>query len=68
MAHLMAEMKAEIRTNQATADANLMEMKEGMTTRLEAKVEANNEKFESFEVLFCPGWISTQPGREPFKK
>jgi hypothetical protein len=43
----MAEMKAEIRNNQATADANLNEMKEEMTASLEAKVEASNEQFES---------------------
>jgi uncharacterized protein YaeQ len=53
MASLLTEMKAEMRTNreemqtnQATMDANPKEMKEIMMTRLEAKIETNDEKFE----------------------
>jgi hypothetical protein len=42
-------MKEEIRTNQTKADTTLKEMKE-LTARLEAEIEAkiiaNNEKFE----------------------
>jgi hypothetical protein len=40
MACLLAETKAEIRTNQVKADTSLKEMKEEMTARLEAKIEA----------------------------
>jgi hypothetical protein len=40
-------MKAEIRTIQAKMDTNLKEMKEEMMARLEAKIEANNEKVKS---------------------
>jgi cob(I)alamin adenosyltransferase len=54
MAHLLARMKAEIRTNQAKTDANLKEMKEEMMARLEAKVEANNEKVKPIqEKVVC---------------
>jgi hypothetical protein len=39
MAHLLTEMKAEIRANQAKADANLKEMKEEMMARLGAMIQ-----------------------------
>jgi hypothetical protein len=39
-------MTAEIRTCQAKTDTNLKELKEEMTTGLEAKIEANFEKVE----------------------
>jgi hypothetical protein len=45
-------MKAEIRTNQE---------------RMEAKIEANNEKFEALQVTFL-SWMSTKPRQKPFRK
>jgi hypothetical protein len=68
MANLLAEMKAEIRTNreemktnQAKMDANLKEMKEEMMARLEAKIEASKRRLRSLEALSSPRWIPTRP-------
>jgi hypothetical protein len=41
MACLLAEMKAEIRTNQANTDTSLKEIKEEMMERLEAMIQNN---------------------------
>jgi hypothetical protein len=49
MARLLAEKKAEIRTNQTKTDSILKEMKanqEEMLARKEDKIEVNSEKFE----------------------
>jgi hypothetical protein len=59
MEQMMARLLDEIRTNQAKADANLKDMKEEIIARLEAKIDANQEKLEDriaannekFEVL-----------------
>jgi hypothetical protein len=59
MEQLMARLLAEIRTNQAKADASLREMRAEMLAkmetkqeRLDARIEANNEKFEVLEGTF----------------
>jgi hypothetical protein len=44
MTHLLAKIKAEIRTNQAKADINLKEKKEEITARLEAMIQKKTEK------------------------
>jgi hypothetical protein len=36
--HLVAKMKAEMRTNQAMMDANIKEMKEKIMSKLESKI------------------------------
>jgi hypothetical protein len=59
----LREIKAEIRTNQEEMRTD----QEEMTARLEAKVEANNEKYE-VKVLSFPGWISNKPGQRQCKK
>jgi hypothetical protein len=41
---IMVRLLAEIRTNQAKADANLKGMKEEMTPRLEAMMQNNQER------------------------
>jgi hypothetical protein len=41
---IMERLLAEIRTNEAKGDANLKEMKEEMTARLEEKIDTNQEK------------------------
>jgi hypothetical protein len=54
-------------------------LKEEMLTKMDAKIdssqqkmearrEANNETFESFEVFSPSGWISTKPGQYSLKK
>jgi hypothetical protein len=35
---------------------------------MEARIDANNEKFEVLQVLSSPGWISTKPGQCPLMK
>jgi rubrerythrin len=47
MARLLAEMKAQTRTNQAKVDASLNKMKEEMTARLEAMIQKNQERMET---------------------
>jgi hypothetical protein len=44
---LLAKLKAEIRTSQAKVNANVKEMKEDMTARLEAMVQNNQEGTET---------------------
>jgi hypothetical protein len=44
---LLAEMNAKIKINRAKTDSNLKEMKDEMTARLEAKVEANHYMMEA---------------------
>jgi hypothetical protein len=68
MANLLAEMKAEVRTNkeemktnQVKMDGNIKEMKKEMTARLEAKIEASKRRLRSLEALSSPRWISTKP-------
>jgi hypothetical protein len=39
--------QAQMRTNQAKADANLMETKEEMTVRLEAMIQNNKERMHA---------------------
>jgi hypothetical protein len=53
-AHLLAEIKDDIKTNQGKADANLKEMKEEMRASQEllkdemlAKMETNHEKVDA---------------------
>jgi hypothetical protein len=46
IACLLAEIKIEIRTNQAKTDANLKEMKEEMTSRPEAMIMNNQERMK----------------------
>jgi hypothetical protein len=54
MARLLAGMKAEIRMSQAKMDASLKEIKEEMMARLEAKIEASNEKVKTIqEKIVC---------------
>jgi hypothetical protein len=69
MACLLSEMKAEIRTtgeemktNQAKMDANLKEMKEGMTARLEAKLGANNEMVVLLQGTFF-SWLDAHQAK-----
>jgi endo-alpha-1,4-polygalactosaminidase (GH114 family) len=38
--------REEIKTNQSKADADVEEMKEEMLAKMEARIKANNEKFE----------------------
>jgi DNA anti-recombination protein RmuC len=50
MAHLLAEMKAEMKADQEEMKAEIRarqeEMKEEMLAKMEARIKANNEKFE----------------------
>jgi hypothetical protein len=57
------EMKAEIKTNRE----EMITDQEGITARLRAQIETNNEKIEVFEVLLSLGRILTKPGHSPLK-
>jgi uncharacterized protein YgiM (DUF1202 family) len=47
MALLLAEKKAKRRTNQAKADADLKEIEEEMTARLETMIQKTQERMET---------------------
>jgi hypothetical protein len=43
-------------------------MKEEMTARMEARIDANSEKLEVLQSTFISRMISTKPGQRPFMK
>jgi hypothetical protein len=58
---MLARMEAKIETN---ADTNMREMTAEIRTnqeRVEAKIEANNEKFEVLRGTLSLGWMPTKP-------